>query len=1441
MAGIVIGDINNIYLGANAVKEVYAGADLVWPVSSAVTYVIVASSVVGGYYDGSTLTQNSYILANGFGSYAVKADVQEYHGSQLYQTLRGVFLWPQAVTGADASHFHINGQTVQGDDLEKNTVYNGYSATVTWKYRAADESSVTTTVTQQENTYSWQVESVEYTGYSYGINPETFVSAGGTVYLNNYLAEYTEWRRYTWTSGATDLYDDIGHTETQKPTTLVATSGQTSIAGVIPVDDTPYVVLPQNIGTTDKVWNIVASWTDPSGTTHTDTVGHTAQVLAPVYTYGAISITTYSYPTIPASGGTVRPTIEFSLPYYIDGVYAGTLTGSFSNGATSTTVSSGNASKTVSCAYQSWDGSVYVTDTNSGAVIAASRGYNEDAYDTEVGVRRVGLTYDSEPVTYSEAVSVKQARNYKTEVSRTASYSILLSLTQGGQGLVSVELPAGGGYVYLVGGTYTQTVTYSWQSLEPNTTETGSRSENPDDASITPTAGTDVDLRNLRIFIPANTSFSQATYQITASYNGAASSARTARVAASTYTFARPVLSFVYMSDIPASGGTLQPNVFVTQTYGLNGATSGVGTLSGTLLGGTSGSLTDSAGNITGATFSVAFSNSTGSVTAQSKGKVTDPAGTVHTAVETVTATATTSLLATPSEQVSATAYQQANFATTTGPVRTYTGYSIALSATDFGPSGGQATVTGEVSYTDTTTTTYTSNAEPDIVTTTGARAQDPSSIAVVPSTGVVIQGTTITFPANTSFEAKDYTVGATYENLSDEVVVSVAAQFYTYGLPVVTIAYAEQDGWHIQAAGGTVYPTVSFTQVRHLNGIDDAAHNSTISGSVSGASSGTASDGSAFSVSYSVAGANGGVTAGSKGSIASGITNIVTSRATVVSHGSSSTSAGVIVKQEANERVRVIPESYSYTSVKVDSFSVSGSTVTSIPSCLETTVTAVIKATWSVTSAEEQFTAYDEGDTSAKTGGVLTTHSNEVVSPSHLYLRVGSSGAFTDLGAVNTFTAENTHSTSSKTYYLKADYGTVSSAAKSISQAVDTKVTNQTKDYVITLTTSSNDIWAGGGTAVLISYAYHTKFSYWKSGGVTDVVEGTEVRVDDTATVTKVSGGSSRMTLSSRTRTKDGDGYYYSRYTVTHADMTNNVATDTATFTASTNGQNPSTPPSQTFSATNALGTEEYTSYGAWSEGTPYTTYSGYGVSNFSISAYTSDASPASQFGATASYTAIGQHSETVKRVDTRDVYTDRRYSSWSAEHDDSNHRERTTTQQSLTNIVSGPTVVTGDAVTVSSSASWVTVDQANNTITFAAQSSGGRARSAVISAVNANGGQATTVTVYQEGYKSVTASVPSLSYGWRGGSQTFVITADYATWTLAVASDQEGIVRSLSGTSGGNASLSNQQTTVYVVVYQNDVPLGQFATLRVTPSAESGLEPFNITISQEPYNGGL
>lgn len=250
-------------------------------------------------------------------------------------------------------------------------------------------------------------------------------------------------------------------------------------------------------------------------------------------------------------------------------------------------------------------------------------------------------------------------------------------------------------------------------------------------------------------------------------------------------------------SDIPASGGTVQPVLSYSQTFGYNGSTTGGGVIT-------------SGGTVSYSGVSV---SEDGSVSASSLGTTAQDRSEVTTVTVTVALNGQEGSASIP-------VYQAANAVVSYGtPV-------VSVSYATVPASGGTATPTG--SYTQ--TATYTSGSRASL--TTGG-VWSYSGGGVDPATGtlqVASLGTTV--KDISSIATVTATVTMNGKSGSKQVDILQAANAATYATPEVSLSY--QD---IPASGGSVSPTLSYSQsVSYTSG---ASRSITSGGSVSYSGSG--------------------------------------------------------------------------------------------------------------------------------------------------------------------------------------------------------------------------------------------------------------------------------------------------------------------------------------------------------------------------------------------------------------------------------------------------------------------------------------------------------------------------------------------------------------------------------------------------------------------------
>lgn len=313
-------------------------------------------------------------------------------------------------------------------------------------------------------------------------------------------------------------------------------------------------------------------------------------------------------------------------------------------------------------------------------------------------------------------------------------------------------------------------------------------------------------------------------------------------------------------SDIPASGGTVQPVLSYSQTFGYNGSTTGGGVI-------TSGGMVSYSG--------VSVSED-GSVSASSLGTTAQARSEVTTVTVTV---ALNGQEGSASVQV----YQAANAVVSYGtPV-------VSVSYATVPASGGRATPTG--SYTQ--TATYTSGSQASL-TTGGVWSYSGGGVDSATGTlQVASLGTTV--KDISSIATVTATVTMNGKSGSKQVDILQAANAATYATPEVSLSY--QD---IPASGGSVSPTLSYSQsVSYTSG---ASRSITSGGSVSYSGSG-------------VGAATGSVSASTLGTVVKSRTQITTASVSVVLNGKTGTDTAAVY-QAANAVVSyskpVVSLSYS-------------------------------------------------------------------------------------------------------------------------------------------------------------------------------------------------------------------------------------------------------------------------------------------------------------------------------------------------------------------------------------------------------------------------------------------------------------------------------------------------------------------------------------------------
>lgn len=268
-------------------------------------------------------------------------------------------------------------------------------------------------------------------------------------------------------------------------------------------------------------------------------------------TYGEISVLDYSYGTIPAKGGSVSPILS----------YTQSATQNYTSGSTSA-LAAVITGATVSYSKVDADG-VGTIDVKSGVVTAPSRNTTiGDVLNT--GTFKVSITLNGKNKT--NTVAALQEANTVSYSDITINKQTPISLSAG----MHINIKVSDGLSYSQKATYTSgattdittgaNTTYSVQNPVTGFTLSNDILSVTSNKSLNPRNGFVV---RINILLNDKTAIKDITYNQAAGY----------------YTYANPVVTLT-CNDIPASGGSVKTgNVTYSQTYGWNGATTGVGVI----------------------------------------------------------------------------------------------------------------------------------------------------------------------------------------------------------------------------------------------------------------------------------------------------------------------------------------------------------------------------------------------------------------------------------------------------------------------------------------------------------------------------------------------------------------------------------------------------------------------------------------------------------------------------------------------------------------------------------------------------------------------------------------------------------------------------------------------------------------------------------------------
>jgi len=545
-----------------------------------------------------------------------------------------------------------------------------------------------------------------------------------------------------------------------------------------------------------------------------------------VKSYATPVITGFTYPTIAAKGGTVTPTVTYSQTWGWNE--------STTNGGTITTGAALSFSGTG-------------VNTSTGAVTAGTKGTTVSSA-TNVTTATVKVTLNNKAAT--KTFTVQQAANAIT------SYG---AVTISG-GSVS-DIPASGGSVSSMSGiSASQTITYTSESTRAGTVKI--------------TYSTAISGSNLGTTIKNRTKLGTLTATATGEGSKTATKSLDVYQAKNVPTKMVATANFSYPTGaIPASGGTKSPTL--AGKANITWSSGGTNSLSaGSYTGYTIGS-SRTWSMVTATGFSI--NSSTGVVTAADRGTTEGAARSCGNVSSTLNLTLTISdtygggtISDSDTDTLTTPITQQANTATY-GNVILNASNPATVAAT-----GGTVTISASASQT--------------VSFTSGKSRAGNVSLTYTQKTavsGFSLSGNKVTVTANSTTSTRSYvvTIKATGEGsktASKDVTVSQATGAKSYSDITLNVSYPT-----IAAKGGTVTPTVSYSQTWGWNGSTTGGGTITSGGTVT--YSGT-----------SVSTSNGAVTAGTKGTNVSGVTTVTTATVKVTLNGKT-TQKQVTVQQAAN------------------------------------------------------------------------------------------------------------------------------------------------------------------------------------------------------------------------------------------------------------------------------------------------------------------------------------------------------------------------------------------------------------------------------------------------------------------------------------------------------------------------------------------------------------
>ena len=608
--------------------------------------------------------------------------------------------------------FSLDGVTVTAAD-RGTTVGARRTCTITASYSGATSKSVE--IGQQANSATYGAVTLNAS------NPATVAATGGTATISASASQTV-----SFTSG-----------DSRPGSVSIAYAQKAAVSGFSLSGNK--VTVTANNSTSARSYVVTVTATGEGSKSASKEV--TVSQAAGARTYSAITLNV-SYPTIPAKGGTVTPTVTYSQTWGWNGSTTGG--GTITSGGT--------------IAYSGTS-----VSTSNGAVTAGTKGTAVSGVTT-VTTATVQVTLNGK--TASKQVAVQQQANSATYGAVTIS-----------GGSVS-DIPASGGSVSAMSGiSASQTVSFTSESTRPG--------------SVSISYSTKVEAGSLGTTVKNRASV--GTLTATATGEGSKSATKSLTVyQAGNYVKSVDLTGFAiaYSKSVSAAGGTVSPSV----TQGSVKFTFTSGSTSTSTPSSTYGSLASSITYSGSAANGFSAPNSSsGAMTVPGRGTTEGAArnsGTV-TATKRVTWTHASSYSGggTKTDSMTDTDYatQRANEKTTI----TYGTPSVTLAVADIPASGGSVS-SGTVTYSQSRTQNYTSGSTAPMSALTSGGSISYSSAVSAPSLGTTVKERTAigTLTATVSMNGKSGSDSATvYQQANERITgsisygkwqVSVAANRYT-------------------------------------------------------------------------------------------------------------------------------------------------------------------------------------------------------------------------------------------------------------------------------------------------------------------------------------------------------------------------------------------------------------------------------------------------------------------------------------------------------------------------------------------------------------------------------------------------------------------------------------------------------------------------------------